>query len=238
MSKPDYRKQASGLAALGRGPDTALVHMSPQEVASLQKIANTAGGSLSINPKTGLPEAGFLNSILPMIAGGLAMLIPGMQPFGAALVGAGTGALTGDKDQSLLMRAGLGALGGYGGSGIASSLAGLGTEAGKAATEAAVTEVAKKEAGKTAMTEAAKTGVAEAGQAALQGGMARQSLGQGIQALGTQAGRQVFMGAMPFGKYGLAAAGAPAAAEAFKQPTLEPVETADPLYYTGVTVEP
>jgi hypothetical protein len=51
---------AQGLAALGRGPDTMLVHMAPQEVAGLQALALKHGGSLTINPETGLPEAGFL----------------------------------------------------------------------------------------------------------------------------------------------------------------------------------
>jgi hypothetical protein len=226
MSKPNYRKQAMGLAALGRGPDNALVHMSRGEVASLQKIANTAGGSLSINPKTGLPEAGVLNSLLPMIAGGLSMLIPGMQPFGAALIGAGTGALTGDKDQSLLMRAGLGALGGWGGAGVAQGLAGVGASAGKEAASAATQEALKNTTGEVTKqlgADALKTN-------------ASQALSQGVQALGTEGGRQAFMGAT--GKLGLAAAGAPTIAETFKQPTLEAEKTADPMYYTGVTFDP
>lgn len=228
MSKPNYRKQAVGLAALGRGPDTTLVHMSPREVASLQTMANVAGGSLSVNPKTGLPEAGFLNSILPMIAGGLSMLIPGMQPFGAALIGAGTGALTGDKDQSLLMRAGLGALGGWGGAGVAQGLAGVGASAGKEAASAATQEALKNTTGEVTKQLGADALKTNAGQA----------LGQGVQALGTEGGRQAFMAAIPGGKLGLAAAGAPVAAEAFKQPTLEAAEAADPMYYTGVTFDP
>ena len=228
MSKPNYRKQAVGLAALGRGPDNTLVHMSRGEVASLQKIANTAGGSLSVNPKTGLPEAGFLNSILPMIAGGLSMLIPGMQPFGAALIGAGTGALTGDKDQSLLMRAGLGALGGWGGAGVAQGLAGVGASAGKEAASAATQEALKNTTGEVTKQLGADALKTNAGQA----------LGQGVQALGTEGGRQAFMAAIPGGKLGLAAAGAPVAAEAFKQPTLEAAEAADPMYYVDADGNP
>jgi hypothetical protein len=49
------------MAAQGRGPDSQLVHMSPREVAGLQALAKASGGSLTTNPQTGLPEAGFLD---------------------------------------------------------------------------------------------------------------------------------------------------------------------------------
>jgi hypothetical protein len=61
---------AKHLAAHGRGPDDHLVHMSGKEVAGLQALAMAHGGSLTINPKTGLPEAGFLDDILPTLAVG------------------------------------------------------------------------------------------------------------------------------------------------------------------------
>jgi hypothetical protein len=57
-----------GIASLGRGQDSMLVHMTPGEVQGLQRLAMSAGGSLTINPQTGLPEAGFLSSMLPMLA--------------------------------------------------------------------------------------------------------------------------------------------------------------------------
>jgi hypothetical protein len=60
---------AQHLSSHGRGNDSTLVHMSPREVKSLNDIAMAHGGQLSINPNTGLPEAGFLESILPMVAG-------------------------------------------------------------------------------------------------------------------------------------------------------------------------
>ena len=60
---------AQHLAAQGRGSDSTLVHMSPREVKSLQELAMAHGGSLSVNPSTGLPEAGFLDNLLPMIIG-------------------------------------------------------------------------------------------------------------------------------------------------------------------------
>ena len=52
---------AQHLQAHGRGDDTHLVHMTTGELASLQKLAEAKGGSLTINPHTGLPEAGFLS---------------------------------------------------------------------------------------------------------------------------------------------------------------------------------
>jgi hypothetical protein len=64
------QQAAQHLAAQGRGKDTTLVHMTPNEVRGLQQIAMAAGGSLTLNPSTGLPEAGFLEDMLPMIIGG------------------------------------------------------------------------------------------------------------------------------------------------------------------------
>lgn len=61
--------QAQGLQTLGRGNDSMLVHMTPKEVQGLQTLAMAHGGSLTTNPHTGLPEAGFLDSILPIIVG-------------------------------------------------------------------------------------------------------------------------------------------------------------------------
>ena len=129
------KQTAQGLAALGRGPDTQLVHMAPSEVRSLQQLAMANGGSLTINPATGLPEAGFLSSILPMVIGaGLmaatggtaAPLIAGMS--NAATIGLGVGGLqalrTGSLSKGLM--AGLGA---YGGAGMAGGLMGAGTGA-------------------------------------------------------------------------------------------------------------
>lgn len=90
-----------------------LVHMTPNEVNSLQGLAMAAGGSLTINPHTGLPEAGFLSSLLPTLVGlGLTVASGGaLSPLMAAgITGAGTAALTGDLKQGFM--AGLGAYGG------------------------------------------------------------------------------------------------------------------------------
>jgi hypothetical protein len=59
---------AQHLASKGRGPDTELVHMTKGEIKGLRQLAMAQGGDLSINPYTGLVEAGFLSKILPMVA--------------------------------------------------------------------------------------------------------------------------------------------------------------------------
>lgn len=122
---------AAGLASLGRGGDSMLVHMSPREVGGLQKLAMAHGGSLTINPHTGLYEAGFLSSLLPMIAGiGLNFLLPGIGAVGAGLLtGGATGLVTGDWKKGLM--AGLGA---FGGAGIGNALSNVGSSAAQDAT--------------------------------------------------------------------------------------------------------
>ena len=69
------QQSAQGLASLGRGNDSMLVHMTPREVQGLQGLAMAHGGSLTINPQTGLPEAGFLDFVLP-VAGSFLGLPP------------------------------------------------------------------------------------------------------------------------------------------------------------------
>lgn len=116
-----FHNVAKRLSAEGRGPDSTLVHMSKGEVKSLQDIARAHGGSLSVNPNTGLPEAGFLSSILPVVAGAALMATGIGAPAAAMLVGGGTALATGDIRKGL--SAGLGA---YGGAGLGSSLAEMG----------------------------------------------------------------------------------------------------------------
>jgi len=115
---------AKHLTAQGRGPDDHLVHMSGKEVAGLQALAMAAGGSLTINPKTGLPEAGFLDSLLPTIVGaGITYFSGGMiDPITAgAIVGGVETARTGD-----LGKGALAGLGGFGGAGMVGGLASAG----------------------------------------------------------------------------------------------------------------
>ena len=135
---------AEHLKAQGRGKDTELVHMDKGEIEALKGIAHAHGGQLTTNPETGLTEAGFLSSILPMVAGAAAIALA-PETGGASLalepwmVGAGVGALdyaiTGNLKQGLM--AGLGA---YGGAGLASGLAGLGATAAAEGIPASTTQ--------------------------------------------------------------------------------------------------
>ncbi len=108
---------AQELQNQGRGEDSMLVHMSPNEVNSLQGLAMAHGGSLSINPETGLPEAGFLGKILPMVLGAALAATGVGAPLAAGIVGAGQFARTGSLKKGLM--AGLGAFGGAGMAGMA-----------------------------------------------------------------------------------------------------------------------
>jgi hypothetical protein len=120
----------------GRGEDTVLIHMTPKEVQGLQALAMKHGGSLTINPETGLPEANFLKSILPMVAGlalgpaGFALM---SAPMAGLAVGAATGLATGSLEKGLM--AGLGAFGGasLGGALSATGAAGAASAAGTGA---------------------------------------------------------------------------------------------------------
>jgi len=51
------------LARMGRGGDTELVHMTKNEVAGMQDVAEQYGGSLTRNPETGLQEAWILQAL-------------------------------------------------------------------------------------------------------------------------------------------------------------------------------
>jgi hypothetical protein len=122
-----------------------LVHMAPKEVAGLQALAMAHGGSLTVNPQTGLPEAGFLKNLLPTLIGAGLMFATGGAAapglFGlskAATIGLGVGGLQALRTGSLRkgIMAGLGA---YGGAGMMGSVMGAGAAgaSGAAATEAA-----------------------------------------------------------------------------------------------------
>jgi len=118
---------AQHLSTKGRGPDDTLVHMSNNEVKSLNDLAMAHGGQLTINPETGLPEAGFLSMLLPVIAG--AALGPAGMGMSAGMAGLAGGALS----YALNPKAGLmGALsagmGAYGGAGLGDALAAQGME--------------------------------------------------------------------------------------------------------------
>ena len=116
---------AQGLAALGRGEDKMLVHMTPKEVAGLQQLALAHGGSLTVHPQTGLPEAGFLSNILPTLAGAAAIYfgLPGVLGLSSGMTGALAGGAVGaiQNRNNPLQGAIMGGLGGYGGAGLTSA---------------------------------------------------------------------------------------------------------------------
>jgi hypothetical protein len=135
-------QSAQGLASLGRNGDSMLVHMSPEELQGLQGLAMAQGGSLTINPETGLPEAFKLKNVfkaaLPIAAGFMFPGAPafmgsmlGKGVFAGALTGAGIAALSGENP---FIGALTGGLGGYGGAGLAGSAAKIGAGANAATT--------------------------------------------------------------------------------------------------------
>lgn len=213
---------ATELQKKGRGDDRMLVHMTPKEVEGLQAIARAHGGSLTINPDTGLVEAGFLKNILPMVIGAGITAATG----GAAapwMIGLGYGgfeaARTGDISKGLM--AGLGA---YGGAGLAGGLASAGAGAAEAAVPEATKAVAAESAGTmgnqfayNAAGEMVPANVAPSITGAAQGtaqvaapGTSAPSylskMGSGVGQLGTEAGRSAVYNALPTGTLpGLAA---------------------------------
>jgi hypothetical protein len=236
---------ANHLAAQGRGPDTMLVHMAPSEVKSLQAIAMAHGGSLTTNPQTGLPEAGFLSSILPMVAGiGLTALSGGtLSPLMAGLLTGGvTGVATGSLKKGLM--AGLGA---YGGAGLAGGLAQSGIQAGLAPELAAAQTGVQQVAGAVPAAGLAPEAVGQyttdilsktqpyvnASNAATQaynaGSFADRlgTIGQGFKSLGSQGGLESFMQNMG-GAKGLMQYGGAAAAPALSS-MLEPKTSTAPV---------
>jgi hypothetical protein len=116
------------------------MHVTPDEVGKLQRVARAQGGSLTVNPDTGLPEANFFSDLNPLNPNsaisktGVAPLLVGaaLGPAGFGLTAAeaglaygGISALSsGDLGKGLM--AGLGA---YGGAGLAAGLSGMGASA-------------------------------------------------------------------------------------------------------------
>jgi len=107
------QQSAQGLASLGRGNDSMLVHMTPNEVQGLQSLAMARGGSLTINPQTGLPEAGILDMALPVVGSFF-----GIPPWATAAMMAGKTLIEGGDIGS----AALSAFGGYTGGKFGQSL--------------------------------------------------------------------------------------------------------------------
>ena len=180
---------AQHLASRGRKGDTMLVHMAPEEVSGLQALARAGGGTLTLNPDTGLPEANFLKRMLPMLIGaGLAAATGGTSlALTPGMIGLGIGGVetlrTGDLGKGVM--AGLGA---FGGAGLAGGLMGAGNAAASQAASAANPGFVGPMPGAASGTSA---------------------LGAGIQNLGAAGGPSAAVSAMGGGaqaaKYGLAA---------------------------------
>jgi hypothetical protein len=216
---------AQHLASRGRKGDTMLVHMAPEEVSGLQALARAGGGTLTLNPDTGLPEANFLKRMLPMIIGAGITAATG----GAAapwMIGLGLGGAetlrTGSLEKGLM--AGLGA---YGGAGVAGGLMGAAgasaaapamSAAPAAASPAATGLASSLSAGAAAPAMSMAPAVASPAATGLASSLAPTTgtLSAGVKALGTAGGPSAAVSAMGGGaqaaKYGLAAL----------SPTLEP----------------
>ena len=102
----NYSGLANLMAMQGTGGDNTLVHMSKSELPYLNNLARAAGHpqGLPVNPKTGLPEANILKTILP-IAGtilGTMFLGPVFGGYIGTTLGTAAGAGLGSFGGSLL----------------------------------------------------------------------------------------------------------------------------------------
>jgi hypothetical protein len=153
-----------------------LIHMTPGEVGGLEALARAHGGMLTTNPDTGLPEASFLKSILPTLAGAAITIGSGgtINPLTAGmLVGGFEGLRTGDLGKGLM--AGLGA---WGGAGLGQGLAGLGAAgaegiAGQLGAEGAKTGAQSQAAQLAAQTAGTDAAFQAANQEAIRGAAAQ-----------------------------------------------------------------
>lgn len=190
---------AQHMQQAGRGDDKMLVHMTPREVGGLQALAKAHGGSLTINPQTGLPEAGFLSSILPMVASA-ALTAAGVPinplQMAAAATAIGT-ATTGSLGKGLMM-----GLGAYSGAGMAGGLTAAGTEAAVNSTLGAP-QFLTAASGLTddallAANQKIATDWAGQAQGIVESAAAKpfSTAMKGIGALGTDVGRNTFMGGL------------------------------------------
>ena len=193
MSLTDSPKQsglhqfAQQVAANGRGDDSLLVHMTPDEVRNLQRFAEANGTTLTINPETGLPEAGLLSDLFKAVAPIALGAFLGPAGFGlsAGMAGLATGGITALATGSLSrgLMAGLGA---YGGAGLGGSLMNAGTASIGSAAEGIQGPIGSPESGfgaTQAIAAAPKADVLSAGfnaataSPSAMGAFAKQNLG-------------------------------------------------------------
>lgn len=173
---------AQNMAAHGRNGDSMLMHVTPDEVSGLQSLAMANGGSLSINPYTGLPEANIFSQawkavkpFAPMLAG-LAL-----GPAGFGLMGAGMAGLTVGGASALatgsLQKGLMAGLGAYGGASLGAGLAEAGADAAaQGAAKASYSSLAPAGALPETTALGAAQNAATAGSAARDAYMAQGSL--------------------------------------------------------------
>jgi hypothetical protein len=134
--------------------------MTPDEVQRLQAFAEANGRTMTINPTTGLPEAGLLSDLFKAVAPIALGAFLGPAGFGlsATMAGVATGGITALATGSLSrgLMAGLGA---YGGAGLGESLMTAG--GGMSAANAASAAQGQLGAANLALGEAMPTQVAE-----------------------------------------------------------------------------
>jgi hypothetical protein len=162
---------AQHLASQGRGPDTMLVHMAPNEVNALNQFAKQNGTHLTVNPQTGLPEAGLLSML---IGGATAIFAPHLLPYVAGGLGVAKTAMSGSLGEGIMT--GLSAWSGGQLAGSIQNLAQTGAE--KLGTEA-FKETAQKAAEST-VGGAGEIGMANAFPNALSG--TTSGIGAGVDA--------------------------------------------------------
>jgi len=180
---------AKNLSSKGRGKDTLLVHMSPREVQGLQALAKSQGGSLTINPDTGLVEAGFLEQALPFVAAAAATYFTagaaapalsaalGSSAAGGILAGAGAGALIGGGSAALQGKdVGQAALMGGVGGAISGGLGAYSPAEAAIPTTAGATQQAATQAGSQAIGGAATTPASTGIDPALLEGMSKEQV--------------------------------------------------------------
>lgn len=203
---------ATHMADKGRFGDDMLVHMSKDEVAALQQLAENHGLTLTINPDTGLPEAFSLKKLLGAIAPiALNFLFPGagaaigsalaptasaatQAALGGALFTGGISALaTGDLKQGLLT-----GMMSYGMSGLSGNLKAA-AEAQSQVPAAQAAEAAAITSPEVAAQEAARRFGSEAGQQAL----AQSAMGNPVEVAAAQqlATAPTTVAPMPFDQF-------------------------------------
>jgi len=147
---------ARQIEAQGRGPDTSLAHISPDESAMLDYMQ----GGRRMNPVTGLPEYSMFGKILKAVAKIGASTVGFMYggPLGAAAASAAVSKLTGDSWKSALTT---GAISGIT-SGIGSYASGVGKGASGLSRLGEVATTSGNTIAKNALIEASKTGLSSA----------------------------------------------------------------------------